>query len=80
MARTTIEVLRYTFFWRKLFLNDGARQPKIVGNFGNFFLGHDFGCMPRGQAWDFSPGVLVRSSFIFFPKNSSFFGVKKDMS
>ena len=26
--KATIEVLRYTVFWRKLFLNDGAFQPK----------------------------------------------------
>ena len=27
-----IEVLRYTVFWLKCFLNDGPPQPKIVGN------------------------------------------------
>ena len=27
----TLEVLRYTFFWRIFFLNDGASEPEIVG-------------------------------------------------
>ena len=32
MPRDAIEVLRNTVLWRECFLNDGAPQPKIVGN------------------------------------------------
>ena len=67
-TRATIELLRYTSFWLKHFLNDEALlHPKSPGK-GHFLL-HASRCTPIfSRPWDFSSG----SSFIF--PQISFFG------
>ena len=64
-THATTEVLRYTVFWLKFFLNDGAAQPKIVGNRPVFFL-HDFIVPYLGQHRSFHPvSVLFFSESVF---------------
>ena len=69
-TRATIEVLRYTSFWLKWFLNAGAPQLKIVGKYAPFIL--------------FMIFVVYLGHGIFHPVAFFFlrisFGVKKERS